>query len=146
MYDDHYEEVDENMSDSNVGARKNRNIRDNLFVTYAIINDAITKDEELEIVLYDLALCFDSQWYHETMNDMWDVGVQDDCFALMAKLNETVDVTVKTAVGDSDKFTLNKIEQQGTCNGPIKCSVQIDSIGRHFYRDKNKMYLYKTVY
>ena len=62
----------------------------------------------------------------------------------MAKLNESVDVTIKTAVGDSEKFELHNIEQQGTCNGPIKCSAQIDTIGRDFYRDKQRLYRYKN--
>ena len=106
--------IDNNMSDSNVGARRNRNVRDNLFVTYAIINDALVNNDDLEIVFYDISLCFDSQWRQETMNDMWNVGIRDECFALMAKLNESVDVTIKTAVGDSEKFELNNIEQQGT--------------------------------
>ena len=42
-YNDYYETVDGNMSDSNVGGRKNRNIHDNLFVVYAIRNEAIKK-------------------------------------------------------------------------------------------------------
>ena len=41
LYIDKYPEIDRNMSDSNVGGRKNRSIRDNLFVLYAIINDAL---------------------------------------------------------------------------------------------------------
>ena len=32
IYNDEYEKIDRNLSDSNVGARKHRNIRDNLFV------------------------------------------------------------------------------------------------------------------
>ena len=143
IFNDHYYDIEEHMSDSNVGARKKRNIRDNLFVVYSVIKDTLAKKENCEIVMYDIESCFDSQWYQETMNDMWDVGLKDNCFALMAKLNETVDVIVKTAVGDSDKFTLHQIEQQGTCNGPIKCSVQIDSIGRKAYKDKKKLFLYK---
>ena len=34
MYNDLYETIDNSMSDSNVGGRKNRNIRDNLFIVY----------------------------------------------------------------------------------------------------------------
>ena len=35
---DEYYNIDENLSDCNVGARKNRNIRDNIFVLNAIVN------------------------------------------------------------------------------------------------------------
>ena len=38
VYNDIYPVVDENLSDANVGSRKERNTRDNLFVLYAIMN------------------------------------------------------------------------------------------------------------
>ena len=41
VYNDVYDVIDTNMSDSNVGGRKNRSIRDNLFIVYGIINNAI---------------------------------------------------------------------------------------------------------
>ena len=41
VYADVYEDIDSNMSFSNVGGRRKRNIRDHLFVVYASINDVI---------------------------------------------------------------------------------------------------------
>ena len=38
IYNDEYSNIDSNLTDCNVGARKNRNIRDNIFVLNAIIN------------------------------------------------------------------------------------------------------------
>ena len=38
MYNDEYETLDTNLTDCNVGARKERNIRDNIFVINAIMN------------------------------------------------------------------------------------------------------------
>ena len=64
LYNDFYDEIDSSMSDSNVGGRKNRNIRDNLFVVYGIINYALEAMKEVDMTLYDLAKCFDSMWYH----------------------------------------------------------------------------------
>ena len=43
IYNDEYKNIDESMSDSNVGARKSRNIRDNLFVINGIINSVVQK-------------------------------------------------------------------------------------------------------
>ena len=68
------------MSDSNVGGRKQRNIRDNLFVLYSVINNAINKKINMNITSYDITQCFDSMWYQDTMNDLWDVGIKDDNF------------------------------------------------------------------
>ena len=38
IYNDEYETLDANLTDCNVGARKHRNIRDNIFVMNAAIN------------------------------------------------------------------------------------------------------------
>ena len=38
IYNDVYPDIDSNLSDANVGCRKGRNIRDNLFVVNAVIN------------------------------------------------------------------------------------------------------------
>ena len=67
VYQDNYQIIDNNMSCSNIGARKNRNIRDHLFVVYADLNDAINrKKEDIDIQIYDVAKCFDKMWYKET--------------------------------------------------------------------------------
>ena len=72
IYNEFFDDIDSSMSDSNLGGRRNRNIRDNLFIVYGIINYAIEENMEVDLTLYDLAKCFDSMWYHETMNDLWD--------------------------------------------------------------------------
>ena len=41
VYNDYYDCIDKNMSDSNVGGRRDRNIRDNLFVVYGVIYFAL---------------------------------------------------------------------------------------------------------
>ena len=131
------------MSDSNVGGRKERNIRDNLFIVYGVINYALKEKLEVDMSLYDLAKCFNSMWYEETMNDLWDAGVQDDKFAVIAKMNEKCNIAVKTPVGISERFELNKIEMQGTKFSNLKCSVQIDSFGKECYTSKEGLFLYK---
>ena len=89
LYNDKYQEIDGNMSDCNVGGRRNRSIRDNLFVIYAVINDALGYQKvEVDIQFYDITQCFNSMWYEETMNDMWDsLTIRDDKFALISEMN-----------------------------------------------------------
>jgi hypothetical protein len=130
VYGDIYDVVDGNMSDSNVGGRRGRNIRDNLFIINGVINYAIKENIEIDINLYEIAKCFDAMWYQETMNDMWDVGVQDDKFALMAKMNQKCNIAVKTPAGISERFIATEIEMQGTVVGPIKACVQVGTMGR----------------
>ena len=145
VYKNYYDVIDENMSDSNVGGRKKRNVRDNLFIVYGIINYAVKENKDIDMNFYDIAQCFDAMWYQETMNDLWDVGVQDDKFALVGEMNRSCQIAVKTPVGITDRFTMEEIEMQGSVLGPIKCSIQIDTLGRDCYRDMEGLFLYKNM-
>ena len=142
IYNDYYEIIDSNMSDSNVGGRRNRSIRDNLFIVYGVINNALQKKLNLDLSLYDIAKCFDSQWHAETMNDLWDVGVRDNKFAVISEMNSRCNISVRTPVGLTERFELTDIEMQGTVLGPIKCSVQLDTLGRDCYERQEGLYWY----
>ena len=143
IYEEKYHTIDDSMSDSNVGGRKKGNIRDNLLVIYATINEAVRNKKEIDIQFYDLAKCFDAMWAEETMNDRYDAGVQDENFALISMMNETCQVKVKTPVGDTERFQLNRIEMQGTVPAPLKCAVQIDTLGKYCYTYNTGCYVYK---
>ena len=83
--------------------------------------------------------------YEETHNDLWDVGINDDKFAMIAKLDEHADVVVKTPCGTTDKFELEKAIMQGTVFAPIKCSIQIDTLGRDCLANGDGLYQYKNM-
>ena len=142
---DTYENIDGYMSDSNVGGRKNRNIRDNLFVIYAVVNDAVKNRKEIDVQFYDISKCFDAMWTEETMNDIFDAGLKNDKFALFSLMNRKCQVKVKTPVGDTERFELNNIEMQGTVPAPLKCAVQIETLGKYCYTYNTGMYYYKDV-
>ena len=99
--------IDSEMSDSNAGARRQRNIRDNLFVLYATINEAIQCKKDIDVQFYDLQKCFDTMWAEETLNDLYDVGMKNEKFALISLMNEKCNVSVKTPVGETEKFQLH---------------------------------------
>jgi hypothetical protein len=87
--------------------------------------------------------CFDEMWYEETLNDLWDVKVQDEKFALIAKLDEKCKIVVKTPCGVTDMFKLERIVLQGSVFGPIKCAVQMDTLGREALRTGFGIFKYK---
>ena len=49
-------------------------------------------------------------WAEETMNNLYEAGVQDEQFALISLMNEKYQVKVKTLVGDTERFELSRIE------------------------------------
>ena len=59
IYNDEIQNIDKNLTDCNVGARKHRNIRDNIFVMNAILNsyqkehkEALDIQKSLNVVRY----------------------------------------------------------------------------------------------
>ena len=73
IYQDKYNELDENMSDSNIGARKARNVRDHLFIVNGIVNSVLNGESDpVYIQIYDVEKCFDALWLEDCMLDMYD--------------------------------------------------------------------------
>ena len=97
IYNDVYDIIDSNMSCSNIGARKNRNIRDHLFVINGILNDVMQNKNRkpVDIQIYDVSKCFDKLEYVTTANDLYNAGVQDDRFVLIANSNRNCNVALK---------------------------------------------------
>ena len=134
------------MSSSNIGARRNRNIRDHLFVINGILNDIHENKSKtgVDLGIYDISKCFDKMWYSETGNDIFKAGVQDDRFIMIANSNKECQVAVKTPWGGLTKrISLSKLEMQGTVLSNIKCSVQVDSIGQDCIRENKGIFKYK---
>ena len=144
VYNDKYGIVDKNMSDSNVGARKSKNIRNHIFVLNGVINEAVnSKNLGVDIEILDYKQCFDSMWLEESINDLWEAGIDDDNLALIYKMNEEVNVKVKTPFGFTKEENVQRIIMQGETFGPLSCSVQVDSFGKECLAKNKHLYLYK---
>ena len=114
LTNDNYEKIDAKMSDSNCGARKNRNVRDHLFVVHGVINDVINgKAEPTALQIYDVKQCFDAMWFKKAMNNLYDVDMNDDHFSLLSETNLKSNIKVKTPVGPSETFEINSVIMQG---------------------------------
>ena len=72
--------------------RKNKNIRDHLFVINGIWNDIMNskKNKKVDIQIIDIHKCFDKMSYKETANDLYNAGVQNDHFVLMANSKKSL--------------------------------------------------------
>ena len=146
VYNDIYPEVDSNLSDANVGSRKGRNVRDNLFVLYVIMNSIKSGGEEAcDIGIYDVIKCFDSLWAQECINDLWDAGCRDDKLKLLAIGSENANVAVQTPGGMTSRENISNIIMQGTVNAGLFCTSTMDKLAQLVYKDKSLVYKYKGV-
>ena len=105
---DNIEHIDHNMSESNIGARMNRNIRDHLFILYAIINSVIKGEEDcIDIQVYDIEKAFDSLWLDECFNDLFDVlpiHRRNNQISLLYNTNKNNLVAVNTTAGLTERI------------------------------------------
>jgi hypothetical protein len=61
------------------------------------------------VKILDYKQCFDAMWLEETLNDLYEAGVQDDQLAILYEANKTVDVSVKTPHGLTKREAIQKI-------------------------------------
>ena len=59
MYQDKYEVIDKSLSNSKIGARKKKNIRNHIFVVNSIIHDVLSQklNEPIDIMVLDYNKC-----------------------------------------------------------------------------------------
>ena len=139
-----YEILDQNMSDSNVGGRRNKSIRNHIFIINGIINDVLNgRRDPVDIEIIDYRQCFDSMWLSESINDLFESGIQDDNLALIHAANAENLVAVKTPAGLTERKLVEKIVMQGEVTGPGQCSNQIDTFGKECLKEGKLLYEYK---
>ena len=104
IYSDHYHIIDKSMSDSQVGGRKEKNVRNHVWVVNGIICDTLStkKKTPIDIQILDYKQCFDSLWLKECLNDIFVSGVKNDNLALLYDINREVKMSVRTPVGKTE--------------------------------------------
>ena len=144
IYNDEFKNIDKNLTDCNVGARKGRNIRDNLFVLNAVLN-AVNHDKNkpVDLGVYDVEKCFDSLWIYECINDVYETGMRNDKLSLLYKMNMNAQVAIKTASGITERTNIKDTVMQGTTWGPVFCTTSMDKLGKEVYEDEEFGYKYK---
>ena len=147
IYEDNYKELDENMTDSNVGARKRRNIKDHLLIIHGVINSVIRGDDEcIDIQIYDIIKCFDAMWLEDSMNDIVDTLPEhkhNDEISLLYRSNMNNKVAIKTSAGLTERIDVPCVVQQGGTWGSMMCSNSIDTFGKKSIERGEHIYRYK---
>ena len=145
IYKEKYSYIEESMSDSNIGARKNVNIRNHIYVVNSVIHDVMSKKskEPVDIMVLDYKQMFDSECLFECLNDVYEAGVTDDMFNLIYEANKETFVAVKTPNGLSRREPFHEIVMQGDVLAPLISSLQVDTMGKECLDEKKHLYYYK---
>ena len=146
IYNDMYNIIDENLTDCNVGSRKKRNVRDNIFVLNAVITSTKNKNEDAhDICVYDVQKCFDSLWTHEALNDIYELGFNNDKLPLLYLENLNANVAIKTASGTTNRMSIRNTIMQGTVWAGLLCTGTMNQLGKLTYNDHRLTYKYKEM-
>ena len=147
IYNNEYPNIDDHLTDSNVGAIRQRNIRDNIFVINAITNNIEKRNlKDIDINGYDAEKCFDKLFAKECFNDIFDNGFTNDKLPLLFKENINAKVAVKTLKGTTRPFTISEVIMQGTVTwASLFCTSTMDMLGKQVYNIPELLFDYKGV-
>ena len=100
-----------NLSDGNVGARKMRGCRDNIFVLSAINNSVLNgKSDPIQIQVTDVKTCFDKLWLQSSINKLYENGLDNDMLNLLYIENKNLQIAVKVNGGLTKRVDVQEIE------------------------------------
>ena len=127
-----YPSIDAEMSDCQMGGRKRKGCRYNIFIVNGIIHDVMSskKKKPVSLQIYDYKQMFDAINLEQAVSDIYDAGVNDDNLILIYKANKEVKMAVNTPNGLSERKSIENVVLQGDTFGSILASVQVDSIGK----------------
>ena len=138
-----YETIDGNLTDCNVGSRKKRNVRDNLFVLNAILTSTKLKNMEAhDICIYDINKCFDTMWVFKSLNDIYELCFKDNKLPLIFQKNSNARIAIKTSSGITSRMNIDNTIIQGTVRAGLLCTGTMDKLGKLVYSEEQLSYKY----
>ena len=146
IYESKYAKIDQNMSDCQMGGRRNKGCKNNLFILNGIIHEVLRskKNNPIVIQFYDYKQMFDSINLKEAISDIHDYGLNDDQLNILYQANQAISMAVKTAHGLTERQTIKNTVLQGDKFGSLLASVQVEKIGQECMK-AGYYFLYKNI-
>jgi hypothetical protein len=144
IYNTAYNDIDKNLSDGNVGARKERSCRDNIFVLGAVMNSVINgTSKPIQIQSIDVQKYFDKLWLEACINSLYEAGLKSDILNLLYIENKKANIAVKVNGKLSRRTPVKHVVMQGSVWGGLKCTTQMDKMNKIMDTKETLKYKYK---
>ena len=132
LYNEKYDEIDKNISDGQMGGRKGKGCRFNLFIINGIIHDVLKRKHKKPVVLqiYDYAQMFDSMNLELAISDIYGAGFNDENLKILYEANKSIYMAINTPDGLTDRRKISNTVLQGETFGSLLASVQVDTIAK----------------
>ena len=140
--------INDNMSDSNIGGRKQKSCINHIWALNSIVHEQLSSKKYNPVVLqqYDYQQMFDSMHLKEACADLYDIGLTSDKLSLVYNANRNIKVRVKTPSGVTNEMTMDEIVMQGDTWASTMASVQCDAFGKELLEEEASfLYKYKGV-
>ena len=132
VYNEKYPQIDKNMSDSQMGGRKGKGCRNNLFIINGIIHD-VMKSRNMKPVQFqfsDYRQMFDGINLQQAISDMYEAGLKDDNLSLVYNANKEIFMAINTTEGQTERQVIVNSVLQGDTWGSLLASNQVDRIAQ----------------
>ena len=123
-------ELKENISPFQNGGMQERAIQDNLFIKNHIIHKYKKENKNLYLLYADIEKCFDNLWLKDCIIELVRSGTPVEEAMFIYKMNQNIEATVRTPVGETEPIRLQDTVRQGTVGGNKLCVVSTDRINR----------------
>ena len=123
-----HEQFCSNITEWQTGGIRCRAPIDNVMVTLAIGERNRYLNKNTYLTFTDAEKCFDKLWLEDGINELWRLGTNvRDCI-MIKRMNEIARIVVKTPLGPTREFMVERIVKQGTVYGPQICISSMDKI------------------
>ena len=139
IYNDSYYTIDSNLTDGNVGARKQRSVRDNIFVIGAITNSVVNgKQAPIQVQVVDVIKCFDKLLLQDCINPLYEAYINNDQLNLLYIDNKNAQIAIKVNGKLSSRINVSDVAMQGSIWGSLKCTSSMDRLNNIVHKQKEE--------
>ena len=143
-YNDAYYTIDDHITDGNTWARKERSVRDNIFVISAICNSVQNgNSQNIQVQIMDAEKCFDKLWLQSCINLLYKAGLDDDKLNLLYIENKIAQIAIKVNNKLSMRISVKDVIMQGSVWSSLKCTATMDKLNKTAMSDRSLQYHYK---
>ena len=135
----------ENVSKFQIGAISGHRAQEHLFTIKSVISLYISQGKGLILSLYDISKYFDRENLKDCMGELYKANVKGKLYRLIYTLNKDTEVSVKTPVGITESAAVGEGLGQGTNEGAIVSSINLDGGVKESFEDSDKEVLYIDV-
>ena len=139
------QKIIENMSKFQIGAVPGHRPQEHLFVMRSIVSLFEMINKPLILSLFDISKFFDKELLVDALDAVADAGVKGKIYRLLYLLNKDTRIKVKTNVGMTDEAETGENVAQGTVEGCLLSSSNVDKGLNEAFKNSSKEISYANI-